>query len=389
MRIFLKVKKYAKYNKKKLVIVSVVLGIVGAITLYFTFAYTNEEDVLWAKINTYRAQNGLPAFQRASCPSTAAHAWSKNMSDTIDFRHGGGEFLADLCPSVATGIGENIGIGPDVVSIFTNWTISKEGHKELLLSSMKYAGVGVVTSIDGDVYATLLVMNCSSGCLKTAPTPPYPTSAHISPANNTTIQPCLNGTLITRVETTFESTGSGNISSRVNYKDDDTSAWSSTAWSSFVSSGTDIRRNIAVTVNNSSGTTFTWQVVGQTNVGYTGSSGARTFKVAADTPPTVPGEFNPISQNKNSITLGWSSSTDNCKMTGYELYRMEHAGINTDTTSSVLVPKIKIASPSATATSYTDYGVKNAGYYSYELCALDNFTTPQKTCDSVSVTKLP
>jgi endoglucanase Acf2/chitodextrinase len=91
------------------------------------------------------------------------------------------------------------------------------------------------------------------------------------------------------------------------------------------------------TIGNSSG--------GQTETAWTtftmgGSSGGDT------TAPSTPTNFKSTAQSKNSITLGWSASTDNVAVTGYRIYR---GGVSVGTSTSTSF----VNSGLAAKTSYT------------------------------------
>jgi chitodextrinase len=84
---------------------------------------------------------------------------------------------------------------------------------------------------------------------------------------------------------------------------------------------------------------------------------------AADTQaPTAPSNLAATATSPTQINLGWTASSDNSGVTGYLIERCQGAGCTTF---------IQIASPSGTATTYSDTGLSSSSTYRYQVRATD------------------
>ena len=77
--------------------------------------------------------------------------------------------------------------------------------------------------------------------------------------------------------------------------------------------------------------------------------------------PTAPSNLNITNATTTSLTLGWTTATDNTAVTGYNLYRSSTSGFTPSAGNRIAQP---------TATSYTDSGLA-AGTYYYRATARD------------------
>jgi hypothetical protein len=109
------------------------------------------------------------------------------------------------------------------------------------------------------------------------------------------------------------------------------------------------------------------------------SSASSTVNVTTTALPTAPTNLAKSSSTTTSISLSWTASTDNGGpgLGGYYLYRY--------VTSSGAGTAAKIATPSASATSYTDTGLSSDIGYSYYLEAYDSASTPNISAASTTL----
>jgi len=170
-------------------------------------------------------------------------------------------------------------------------------------------------------------------------------------------------------------------------------SWSaSTPAANCTISGYQVFRNHSI-INTISGTTFNDSgLAGNTSYVYdliavdtnghpSPSTTDLTVKTTGDlTPPSNPTNFTVSSPSSSQVSLGWTASTDNVAVTGYNLYR------NSFTTPYQVLP--------ATATSFSDTNVTGSTTYTYKLQAFDGannvsaqvastpatITTPAPTC---------
>src|SRR5581483_5032689 len=97
--------------------------------------------------------------------------------------------------------------------------------------------------------------------------------------------------------------------------------------------------------------------------------------VADTTPPTAPGNLTASPNGKRKIALGWTASTDNIGVTGYQIWRSTSAG----------GPFAQIAS--AASTSFTDSTVSSRTTYYYYVVATDaagNVSAPSNTASATA-----
>lgn len=146
-------------------------------------------------------------------------------------------------------------------------------------------------------------------------------------------------------------------------------AWSATnsttceasgAWS-----GTKALEGVETINNIFSTSTYTLSCTG------VGGSAAKnvTVGIKADTEsPTIPGNLTSVNVNENSVTLNWSSSTDNIAVTGYNVYR----------------DGVKLSA--VTDTTYTDSSLSSGSTYVYAVTAVDSAGNESLQSVSLSIT---
>ena len=388
-----------KFSWLLLFVAAVVLALGGVYWLRMSraeFSPNENEKMAWDEINAFRTANGKGALKKADCLSWAAREWSKKMAIEGSFRHGFAHFVSDLCPGRFGTGGENIGVGPSglgATAIVTSWKTSEEGHRATLLAfNSPWAGVGMYDHL-GELYATFLIYrDCESDCNKAVTTPPTPVPVAVSPSNGAVLTPCVNGVRRTSVQLSGRTTVPGNrlVQSRINFKEKNVGSWSDGSWTTMLSSNTQFTRDATVTVDNQTTKAYEWIINGKTDgKGYTGTSSIYNFTVAHDMPPSQAGNFRVSNRTSNSVTLAWDAATDDCRLVKYELYRNPIVAGGTGGAQAA-GPTVTLASNlSPTTTSFTDNTLNTLGHYSYQICALDNYSTPQKTCVSTGYTHHP
>ena len=115
--------------------------------------------------------------------------------------------------------------------------------------------------------------------------------------------------------------------------------------------------NVTVTPINSLGNQFDVQ-------SYSFSSGAES------TPPTVPGGLAANAVGGRQVSLGWSASTDNTAVRGYDVYRNSQL----------------IATTDASTLSYSDAGLAPGTSYSYTVDAFDGSGNHSSQATAAAVT---
>jgi uncharacterized protein YkwD len=100
-------------------------------------------------INAHRSANGLPPLARNSSLNGEARAWSQAMATNGTLSHSDlGRFLPPW-----SSVGENVGVGGSVSSIFSVLT-SSSGHNATMLGDFTHLGVGVWVDSAGAIWTT-------------------------------------------------------------------------------------------------------------------------------------------------------------------------------------------------------------------------------------------
>lgn len=100
-------------------------------------------------INAHRASNGLSALARNSSLDGEARAWSQTMASNGGLSHSDlGRFLPPW-----SSVGENVGVGGSVSTIFAGLTNSS-GHNANMLGDFTHLGVGVWVDSAGAIWTT-------------------------------------------------------------------------------------------------------------------------------------------------------------------------------------------------------------------------------------------
>lgn len=122
-----------------------------------------------ARINALRASRGLPALAVDPELTAAARSWAANMASQGRIFH-----TSNLAAGVSarwTKLGENVGVGGDVPSLFQAFVDSPTHYANLVDPSYSRVGVGVVV-VGGRIFTAHRFMGVAA-----APPPPPPTTA--------------------------------------------------------------------------------------------------------------------------------------------------------------------------------------------------------------------
>ena len=104
-----------------------------------------------AKINDLRAARGLDPVQEDGALTEFAQSWSDHIAAAGTLSHH--PTLADS-PGDWTKVGENVGFGPDVDTVFAAFIASREHYKNLVEPAFNTVGIGVTVLSDGTIYTT-------------------------------------------------------------------------------------------------------------------------------------------------------------------------------------------------------------------------------------------
>jgi beta-lactamase superfamily II metal-dependent hydrolase len=122
-----------------------------------------------------------------------------------------------------------------------------------------------------------------------------------------------------------------------------------------------------IALTSATGATFT-VTQGSTSITYTSKGGTPDTE-----PPTAPGALVASAASSSEIDLSWSASTDNVRVTGYNVYR------STNGTS------FSLAGTSST-TGFADLGLSSSTTYWYEVTAVDGAGNESSASNTASAT---
>ncbi|MEE9534630.1 MAG: CAP domain-containing protein [Acidimicrobiia bacterium] len=103
-----------------------------------------------SRVNDLRAGEGLPALIVGSGFKSYARDWAKVMGDTDKLDHS--EFTALFDPW--TSLGENVGYGPSVSSIFNALVASPRHYANMVDPGFTHIGIGVWITEEGKMWTT-------------------------------------------------------------------------------------------------------------------------------------------------------------------------------------------------------------------------------------------
>ena len=152
--------------------VSIVIMAIVVMTVGLAIpAHAGTEGAFVSEINASRAAAGLPPVSSHSDLVPDARAHSAEMMAAGQIYH------SSNLGSVASGwegLAENVGAGPSVNALHTEF-MNSSGHRRNILGDFNYVGVGV--AMDGDqIWVTVIFMKKGSSAPTTTTTTPPPTT---------------------------------------------------------------------------------------------------------------------------------------------------------------------------------------------------------------------
>jgi uncharacterized protein YkwD len=141
-------------------------------------AGVDDEAAFLAAINGLRASKGLPPLATHPELTALARHWAGRMAAAGDISHN--PALASSVSAPWTKLGENVGVGPDVASVFTAFVNSPAHYRNLVDAGYTHVGVGVVRA--GDRLFTAHEFMTLAGAAVPAPPPLPPPSPAPAPA---------------------------------------------------------------------------------------------------------------------------------------------------------------------------------------------------------------
>jgi hypothetical protein len=129
----------------------------------------SDEAAFVAKINQLRASKGLGQLQVDGQLTGIARNWASHMAAAGGISHNPN--LANQVTENWTKLGENVGHGTDVDSLFQAFVNSPEHYRNLVDPAFNYVGVGVVRAADGTMYTSHEFMRLAGTAAVAAPAP--------------------------------------------------------------------------------------------------------------------------------------------------------------------------------------------------------------------------
>jgi hypothetical protein len=158
------------------------------------------EGQFLSKINASRASAGLAPLQMSGSLQSYARSHSAKMAAAGKIYHSSSDQLRSAAGSGWTKLGENVGRGPSVNSIY-DALMNSSGHRKNILGGYNQVGIGVVQS-GGYIYVTQVFVQKGSGGGGSTPTTapkssggksstpakaPAPTTTTLPPTTTTTL----------------------------------------------------------------------------------------------------------------------------------------------------------------------------------------------------------
>lgn len=110
-------------------------------------ARSGAEKEFASRINSHRANNGLPALTRSGALDSYARSWAETMAERGDLAHSNIGSLLGSWSAVA----ENVGVGGSVDSIF-DALASSGSHNTNMLGDYTHMGIGVWEDAEGRLW---------------------------------------------------------------------------------------------------------------------------------------------------------------------------------------------------------------------------------------------
>jgi hypothetical protein len=156
--------------------VVVVLAMVGLVGIGITGARADavsDEAAFVVKINALRASKGLGSLTVDPELTSIARDWAQKMANDGDISHN--PILKDLVTLNWSKLGENVGMGPALDSLFQAFVDSPHHYENLVDPSFTYIGVGVVWK-GGTMFTAHEFMTLRDGTSTTHTSPPATTA---------------------------------------------------------------------------------------------------------------------------------------------------------------------------------------------------------------------
>ena len=134
-----------------------------------------------ARINGYRASNGLAPLTEDVTLNQVAQTWTQTMASTNTLAHNPN--LAKQVTLVWTRLAENVGYGYDEASIFQAF-VNSAGHRANLLGGYNGVGIGEVV-VGGKIWTTHVFVATTSALTPPPPPPPPPPPSCPAPTGGT------------------------------------------------------------------------------------------------------------------------------------------------------------------------------------------------------------
>jgi hypothetical protein len=126
----------------------------------------SDEAAFVAKINALRASKGLPSLQVDAQLTGIGRSWSIHMANANGISHNPN--LAGQVTSNWQKLGENVGVGGDVQSLFDAFVASPEHYRNLVDPDFRFIGVGVVYG-NGRLWTSHEFMTLRTSVVRTPP----------------------------------------------------------------------------------------------------------------------------------------------------------------------------------------------------------------------------
>lgn len=146
---------------------------------------TDAEARFVAKINELRAQKGVPPLVVDAELTGIGRRWAQHMADAGQISHNP-NYASEVHQDWGK-LGENVGMGPDVDTLFDAFVRSAGHYRNLVDPDFNRVGVGVVFAPDGTLYTAHQFMMLRTTSSQAAPAPaPRPA---VTPAPRPTAPP--------------------------------------------------------------------------------------------------------------------------------------------------------------------------------------------------------
>ncbi len=160
---------------RRLSAVAVLIGMIGALLMAAPATHSSAADLgteaaFTASINNLRAGKGVAALGTHPVLTAKAEAWAANMAATNTLYH---STLTDGITVAWTKLGENVGVGGDVPSLFQAFVNSPLHYANMVDPTFQWVGLGVAYG-GGRMWVAMEFM---AGAAPPAPPPPPPVQA--------------------------------------------------------------------------------------------------------------------------------------------------------------------------------------------------------------------